>query len=485
MQLKNTSLLKSKSYINGQWIAAEDNKTFSVKNPFNNSHLANVSDVSQAQISYAIACAENAMKTWKAKSATERSIILKKWHQLQIENIDDLAMILTSEQGKPLTEAKGEINYGAAYVEWFAEEAKRAYGDIIPGHQQDKRILVLKQPVGVVGTITPWNFPNAMIARKIAPALAAGCTVVIKPSEITPLSALALAELAHQAGIPRGVLNVVTSNNAEMVGDEFTTNSIIKKISFTGSTKVGKILMKKSAKNLTKLSLELGGNAPFIVFEDADLDDAVSGAIAAKFRNTGQTCICANRIFVHETIHDAFVKRFTTEVQKLKTGNGLLPETQIGPLINVKAVKKVTTIVNDALQKGAKLITGGKSGNDGKNFFDTTVITNINASMKLMKEEIFGPVAPIIKFNTDDEVLKMANTTEYGLASYFYGNNLKRVWKVAEALEYGMVGINTGMISTPVAPFGGIKESGIGREGSKYGMDDYMILKYICFGDIQ
>lgn len=484
MQLKNTSLLKTKSYINGQWIAAEDNKTFSVKNPFNNSHLASVSDVSQAQISHAITCAENAMKTWKAKSATERSIILKKWYQLQIENADDLAIILTSEQGKPLTEAKGEINYGAAYVEWFAEEAKRAYGDIIPGHQQDKRILVLKQPVGVVGTITPWNFPNAMIARKVAPALAVGCTVVIKPSEITPLSALALAELAHEAGIPPGVLNVITSNNAEMVGDEFTTNSIVKKISFTGSTRVGKILMRKSANNLTKLSLELGGNAPFIVFEDADLDDAVFGAIAAKFRNTGQTCICANRIFVHETIHDAFVKRFTTEVQKLKTGNGLFPETQIGPLINEKAVKKVTAIVNDALQKGAKLITGGKSGNDGENFFDTTVITNINTSMKLMKEEIFGPVAPIIKFNTDDEVLKMANNTEYGLASYFYGNNLKRVWKVAEALEYGMVGINTGMISTPVAPFGGIKESGIGREGSKYGMDDYMTLKYICFGDM-
>lgn len=484
MKLKNTSLLKKEAYVNGQWVSGKNNKTFTVENPFDQSHLADVTDLDQEAISNAIDCAEKAMVSWKAKSATERSIILKKWHQLQIDNADDLAMILTLEQGKPLAEAKGEINYGAAYVEWFAEEAKRTYGDVIPGHQQDKRIIVLKQPIGVVCTITPWNFPNAMIARKVAPALAAGCTVVIKPSEITPLSALALAELADQAGIPPGVLNVVTSNDAIMVGNEFTSNSIVKKISFTGSTRVGKLLMEKSAGTLKKLSLELGGNAPFIVLDDADLDEAVSGAIAAKYRNAGQTCVCANRIFVQEDIYDAFVERFTIEVKKLKAGNGLDSNSQIGPLINKAAVNKVNSIVNDAIEKGAKLTTGGRFGSGGDNFFDATVITNINPSMKVMKEEIFGPVAPVIKFKTDEEVIAMANNTEYGLASYFYGNNLKRVWRIAEALEYGMVGINTGMISTPVAPFGGVKESGMGREGSKYGISDYMVIKYLCLGGI-
>ena len=484
MKLKNTSLLKKEAYVNGQWVSGKNNNTFTVENPFDQSHLADVTDLDQEAIANAIDCAEKAMVSWKAKSATERSIILKKWYQLQIDNVDDLAMILTLEQGKPLAEAKGEINYGAAYVEWFAEEAKRTYGDVIPGHQQDKRIIVLKQPIGVVCTITPWNFPNAMIARKVAPALAAGCTVVIKPSEITPLSALALAELAHQAGIPPGVLNVVTSNDAVMVGNEFTSNSIVKKISFTGSTRVGKLLMAKSAGTLKKLSLELGGNAPFIVLDDADLDEAVSGAIAAKYRNAGQTCVCANRIFVQEDIYDAFVERFTIEVKKLKAGNGLDSTSQIGPLINKAAVNKVNSIVNDAIEKGAKLTTGGSFGSVGDNFFDATVITNIDPSMKVMKEEIFGPVAPVIKFKTDKEVIAMANNTEYGLASYFYGNNLKRVWRIAEALEYGMVGINTGMISTPVAPFGGVKESGMGREGSKYGISDYMVIKYLCLGGI-
>ena len=482
MELKNNSLLKTKAYVNGLWISGKDNKTFLVENPFDQSHLANVADLDKESISNAISAAEKAMTGWKAKSANERSVILKRWYQLQVDNADDLAMILTLEQGKPLAEAKGEIDYGASYVEWFAEEAKRIYGDVIPGHQQDKRIIVIKQPIGVIATITPWNFPNAMIARKVAPALAAGCTVVIKPSEITPLSALALAELAHQAGVPPGVINVVTSNNAVMVGEEFTSNKIIKKISFTGSTRVGKLLMEKSANTLKKLSLELGGNAPFIVLNDADLNEAVTGAIAAKFRNNGQTCICPNRIFVQEEIYTSFIEMFTTEVKKLQVGNGLVNTNFIGPLINQNAVKKIASLVKDAIDKGAKLTTGGSFGGKGKNFFDTTVLTNIDNSMRIMQEEIFGPVAPIVKFKTDTEVIKLANNTEYGLASYFYGNNIKRVWKIAEALEYGMVGVNTSLISTPVAPFGGVKESGIGREGSKYGIEDYLTIKYICLG---
>jgi len=482
MELKNNSLLKTKAYVNGLWISGKDNKTFLVENPFDQSHLANVADLDKESISNAISAAEKAMTGWKAKSANERSVILKRWYQLQVDNADDLAMILTLEQGKPLAEAKGEIDYGASYVEWFAEEAKRIYGDVIPGHQQDKRIIVIKQPIGVIATITPWNFPNAMIARKVAPALAAGCTVVIKPSEITPLSALALAELAHQAGVPPGVINVVTSNNAVMVGEEFTSNKIIKKISFTGSTRVGKLLMEKSANTLKKLSLELGGNAPFIVLNDADLNEAVTGAIAAKFRNNGQTCICPNRIFVQEEIYTSFIEMFTTEVKKLQVGNGLVNTNFIGPLINQNAVKKIASLVKDAIDKGAKLTTGGSFGGKGKNFFDTTVLTNIDSSMRIMQEEIFGPVAPIVKFKTDTEVIKLANNTEYGLASYFYGNNIKRVWKIAEALEYGMVGVNTSLISTPVAPFGGVKESGIGREGSKYGIEDYLTIKYICLG---
>ena len=484
MNINNKSLLKTRAYINGQWVSGKNNSTFSVENPYNQSHLADVANLEQKAIANAIDCAEKAMVDWKAKSATERSNILKKWHQLQLENVDDLAMILTLEQGKPLAEAKGEINYGAAYVEWFAEEAKRIYGDVIPGHQQDKRIVVLKQPIGVVATITPWNFPNAMIARKVAPALAAGCTVVIKPSEVTPLSALALAELAHQAGIPPGVLNVVTSDNAVMVGDEFTSNSKVKKISFTGSTRVGKLLMEKASGSLKKLSLELGGNAPFIVLDDADLEEAVFGAIAAKYRNGGQTCVCANRIFAHEDIYDVFVEKFTAEVKKLNSGNGINANVQIGPLINSSAVNNMNSIIEDATKKGANITLGGSAGNGGTNFFDATVLTNVASNMRVMQEEIFGPIAPIIKFKTDEEVIALANNTEYGLASYFYGNNLKRVWRIAEALEYGMVGINTGMISTPVAPFGGVKESGMGREGSKYGIDDYTVIKYLCLGGI-
>jgi len=484
MNIQNKSLLHKESYINGKWVSSKNKETFVVVNPFDQSHLANVADLDRSAISEAINCAENALPAWKKKSATERSVLLKRWYQLQIDNLDDLGTILTLEQGKPLSEARGEIAYGASYVEWFAEEAKRAYGDVVPGHQADKRIIVLKQPIGVVTTITPWNFPNAMIARKVAPALAAGCTVIIKPSEITPLSALALAELADQAGIPPGVLNVVTSKDANMVGDEFTSNPKVKKISFTGSTRVGKLLMEKSAGTLKKLSLELGGNAPFIVLNDANLEDAVTGAIAAKYRNSGQTCICANRIFVQDDVYDEFVEKFTFEVKKLSSGNGLDANNQIGPLINEAAVKKVANLVKDATEKGAELTTGGSYGARGKNFFDTTVITNIDSTMLLMKDEIFGPVAPIIKFKTDDEAIELANNTEYGLASYFYGNDLKRVWRMAEALEYGMVGINTSLISTPVAPFGGIKESGMGREGSKYGLEDYLEIKYLCFGGI-
>ncbi|MFV0236930.1 MAG: NAD-dependent succinate-semialdehyde dehydrogenase [Flavobacteriales bacterium] len=484
MNIQNKRLLRKASYINGKWVTAEDRKTFAVKNPYDQSLITEATDLSRKEISSAIEHAQKALKEWQLKTAEERSVILKKWFQLQMDYIEDLATILTYEQGKPLAEAKGEIKYGAAYVEWFAEEAKRVYGDTIPGHQHDKRIIILKQPIGVVATITPWNFPNAMITRKVAPALAVGCTVVIKPSELTPLSALALAELADEAGIPPGVLNVVTSYDPVAVGEEFTSNPAIKKISFTGSTPVGKLLMKKSTDTLKKVSLELGGNAPFIVLNDADIDDAVSGAIAAKYRNAGQTCICANRIFVQEEVYDRFIKKFVSEAEKLNLGNGLNSNNQIGPLINEKAVKKVANLVQDAIDKGAQLKLGGTVSEKGGTFFNTTVLANINKTMDIMNQEIFGPVAPIIKFKTDDEVIELANNTEYGLASYFYGNNMKRVWKIAEALEYGMVGINTGLISTPVAPFGGIKESGIGREGSKYGIDDYLILKYICLGGI-
>lgn len=484
MNIQNKRLLRKASYINGKWVTAEDRKTFAVKNPYDQSLITEATDLSRKEISSAIEHAQKALKEWQLKTAEERSVILKKWFQLQMDYIEDLATILTYEQGKPLAEAKGEIKYGAAYVEWFAEEAKRVYGDTIPGHQHDKRIIILKQPIGVVATITPWNFPNAMITRKVAPALAVGCTVVIKPSELTPLSALALAELADEAGIPPGVLNVVTSYDPVAVGEEFTSNPAIKKISFTGSTLVGKLLMKKSTDTLKKVSLELGGNAPFIVLNDADIDDAVSGAIAAKYRNAGQTCICANRIFVQEEVYDRFIKKFVSEAEKLNLGNGLNSNNQIGPLINEKAVKKVANLVQDAIDKGAQLKLGGTVSEKGGTFFNTTVLANINKTMDIMNQEIFGPVAPIIKFKTDDEVIELANNTEYGLASYFYGNNMKRVWKIAEALEYGMVGINTGLISTPVAPFGGIKESGIGREGSKYGIDDYLILKYICLGGI-
>lgn len=465
------------AFIDGKWVGKE--QRFAVTNPFDGSVIAEVADCGRQETKLAIEAAQNAFGEWSKQSADFRSKILKKWYQLMVENADDLGVLLTTEQGKPLPEAIGEIKYGASFVEWFAEEARRMYGEVIPGHGRDKRITVIKQPVGAVGAITPWNFPNAMITRKVAPALAAGCTVVIKPSDLTPLSALALAALGEMAGFPPGVLNVITCKNPAEVGDELTTNPLVKKISFTGSTKIGKYLLEKSAAQVKRVSLELGGNAPFIVFDDADIDAAVEGCIDSKFRNAGQTCVCANRIFAQENIYDAFVEKLSAKIQSLKVGNGMEAGVVIGPMINEAAIQKNETLLADALEKGAKLKVGGqrKAGL----FFQPTLICDVAPSMKLFNEEIFGPVAPVFKFKTEAEVIQLANATNFGLASYFYGRDYARIWRVAEALEYGMVGINTGMISTTVAPFGGIKESGFGREGSKYGLDEFVNLKYMCW----
>jgi succinate-semialdehyde dehydrogenase/glutarate-semialdehyde dehydrogenase len=480
--LNNTKLFRQKAYINGEWIAAENGATYNIVNPYDHSVIAKVPDMGEAETRRGIIAANAAFPKWKAKTAGERSIILRRWYELQMEYLEDLAYILTMEQGKPINEARSEIRYGASFVEWFAEEGKRAYGDVIPAHGVDKRIIVIKQPIGVVAAITPWNFPNAMITRKVAPALAAGCTVIIKPAEDTPLSALALAELAAQAGFPPGVLNIVTTKNPVEVGHELTANPIVRKLSFTGSTQVGKLLMRQCADSVKKVSLELGGNAPFIVFEDADIDAAVAGAIASKYRNAGQTCVCANRIYVQSGIYDAFVEKLAKAVKLQKVGHGLNDDVTIGPLINKKALEKVEYLVANALEAGAKLVTGGKRHDLGGTFYEPTILANVNAKMSISQEEIFGPVAPVYRFETEDEVIRLANDTPYGLAAYFYGQNINRVWKVAEALEYGMVGINTGMISTPVAPFGGMKQSGIGREGSKYGLEEFMEVKYLCFG---
>ncbi len=484
MNLKNQRLLTGQSFINGQFINANKQKTFSVTNPYDGKHIIDVADCSASETQSAITKANEAFVSWRQLTGTERSTILRRWFELQMENIDDLAMILTVEQGKPLAEAKGEIRYGASFVEWFAEEAKRAYGDTIPGHQRDKRIVVIKQPIGVVAAITPWNFPSAMITRKVAPALAAGCTVVIKPSELTPLSANALAVLAQDAGFPSGVLNIVNTSTPEKVGKELTANPTVRKLSFTGSTEVGKILLRQCSDTVKKVSLELGGNAPFIVFDDADINEAVEGAIAAKYRNAGQTCVCANRMFVQDGIYEEFTQRFTKAVQQLIIGSGLEKGVVIGPLIEEKAVQSIEFVVADAIDKGANLLTGGNRKDKDSLFFQPTVLTDVTPDMKVFIQEIFGPVAPIFKFETDEVVIALANDTPYGLAAYFYGRDYARIWRVAEALEYGMVGINTGMLSTPVAPFGGIKESGFGREGSKYGMDDYLDMKYLCWGGI-
>lgn len=480
MKLTNPNLLKSDVYLKGHWIATD--RRFSVINPATGEHVADVTDAGIAETNAAIKAAEDAFPSWKKRPAGDRARLLRTWYDLILENLEDLALLLTTEQGKPLAEAKGEILYGASFIEWFSEEARRAYGDVIPGHTQDKRITVVKEPVGVVAAITPWNFPNAMITRKVAPALAAGCTVVLKPAEDTPLSALALAFLAEQAGIPPGVFNVLPTSRPQEVGKVLTDSPVVRKLSFTGSTEVGKLLMKQCSGTLKKMSLELGGNAPFIVFDDADIPGAVAGAMRAKFRNAGQTCVCANRLFVHAPVYDEFVKAMREEIEVLSVGNGTKPEMEIGPLINEAGLHKVEAIVADATEKGARVLTGGSRHPAGDLFYEPTVITEVDASMRIASEEIFGPVAPIFRFETEEEVIQLANDTPFGLAAYFYGRDISRCWRVAEALEYGMVGINTGMVSTAVAPFGGVKESGFGREGSRYGMDEYMTLKYMCWG---
>jgi succinate-semialdehyde dehydrogenase / glutarate-semialdehyde dehydrogenase len=480
MTLKDSTLLHHQAYINGQWTNADSGKTFIVNNPASGEELARVADLGADETTRAIDAANAAFPDWAAKTPTVRAGILRKWHDLIMENADDLGLLMTLEQGKPLPEAKGEVRYGASFIEWFAEEGKRAYGDVIPPHMPGVRLLVIKQPVGVVGAITPWNFPNAMITRKVAPALAAGCTVVIKPSEETPLSALALAELAERAGFPAGVFNVVTGVDAATIGQTLTSSPIVRKISFTGSTAVGKLLMRQAADTVKKISLELGGNAPFIVFDDADLDEAVKGAIVSKYRNAGQTCVCANRIFVQSGVYDAFLEKFTAAVNNQKVGSGLEQGVHIGPLINRKALDKVKRLVADATGKGARIVTGGQAMEG--TFYEATVIADVKTDMSIMHEEIFGPVAPVIRFDLEEEVIKMANDTPYGLAAYFYGRDIGRIFRVSEALEYGMVGVNTGLVATTVAPFGGVKESGIGREGSKYGLDEFMEVKYVCIG---
>ncbi len=481
MQLKNSGLFKQQVFIDGQWLEAEQNKSFAVINPATGETIAHVPSVSEQQVVKAVEAADQALQSWKQTTAKERSILLKKWYQLMIEHQEDLAIILSMEQGKPMTESRGEILYGASFIEWFAEEAKRTYGDVIPHDKQGRRLLVIRQPVGVVAAITPWNFPNAMITRKVGPALAAGCTVVIKPASETPLSALALMVLAEQAGIPKGVINVVTGSSRE-IGGVLSTHPVVKKVSFTGSTQVGKLLMEQCSSTMKKISMELGGNAPLIVFEDADLERAVKGAMASKFRNSGQTCVCSNRILVHANIYDQFIKKLTAAVQKLKVAPAFEEGAEQGPLINEKAVEKIEQHIADAVAKGAKVLVGGKPHALGQTFFEPTVLSDVTPDMLVAKEETFAPLAPVFKFSTDEEAIQMANDTEFGLASYIYTESLSRAWKVGEALEYGMVGINEGLISTEVAPFGGIKESGTGREGSKYGIEDYLQIKYMCMG---
>jgi len=482
-RLQDKSLVTDKGYIGGVWLGqAQDGTRFDVTNPADGQVLANLPDFGRAETARAIDAAYKAQRDWAAKTAKERASILRKIHDLMIANADDLATILTMEMGKPLNEAKGEILYGASFIEWFAEEAKRVYGDTIPAHQTDKRIIVLKQPIGVVGAITPWNFPNAMLARKFAPALAAGCAMVAKPAAQTPLSTLAIAILSERAGLPAGLLNVILSTKSSDIGKEMTENSKVRKLTFTGSTQVGRTLMRQGAEQIMKMGLELGGNAPFIVFDDADLDKAVEGAIISKYRNNGQTCVCANRLYVHDSIYDAFSEKLTARVKQMKTGNGLDVGVDLGPLIDAAALAKVQEHINDALALGAEVKTGGKACDLGGLFFEPTVLTGITKEMKVMREETFGPVAPLIRFCDEAQVIEMANDTEFGLASYFYARDLAKVFRVAEALEYGMVGINTGLISTEVAPFGGIKQSGLGREGSKYGIDDFIELKYLCLG---
>jgi succinate-semialdehyde dehydrogenase/glutarate-semialdehyde dehydrogenase len=482
--LKDPTLLRQQCYVDGAWIDADSGGTVAVTNPATGEVIGTVPKLGVAETRRAIEAAAAAFPAWAAKTAKERSTILRRWNDLMLANADDLAVLMTAEQGKPLAESRGEIGYAASFIEWFAEEAKRVYGDIIPGHQPDKRILVMRQPIGVVAAITPWNFPAAMITRKAGPALAAGCTFVCKPAMQTPYSALAMAELAHRAGVPKGVFSVVTGKASE-IGGEMTSNPIVRKLTFTGSTEIGKTLAAQCTGTLKKVSLELGGNAPFIVFDDADLDAAVQGAIASKYRNTGQTCVCANRLLVQEGVYDAFVAKLVDAVRKLRVGDGLKGATEQGPLIDEKAVAKVEEHVADALAKGGTLALGGKRHSLGGTYFEPTIITHVTPAMMVAREETFGPVAPIFAFKDEKQAIRMSNDTEFGLASYFYTRDLARAFRVAEGLEYGIVGLNTGIISTEVAPFGGVKESGSGREGSKYGILDYTELKYLCIGGIE
>jgi succinate-semialdehyde dehydrogenase/glutarate-semialdehyde dehydrogenase len=483
MQLKDPALLRKEAFVDGAWIGADSGKRFTVTNPANGSLVADVPDLGAAETKRAIAAANAAYPAWRAKSGKERAGVLRAWFNLLMANADDLARIMVTEQGKPLAEAKGEVAYGASFIEWFAEEAKRVYGDAIPTVWGDKRLFALKEPIGVCAAITPWNFPIAMITRKIAPALAAGCTVVAKPAEQTPLSALAIAALAERAGLPKGVLNIVTGD-AVAVGGELTSNPVVRKLSFTGSTEIGKLLMRQCAGTVKKISLELGGNAPFIVFDDADLDAAVDGAIASKYRNTGQTCVCANRFLIQDGIYDEFTARLAQAVSALKVGDGFTPGVAQGPLIDKQALDKVEQHVADAKVKGARVVIGGKRHALGGTFYEPTVLAEATSAMRLAREETFGPVSPLFRFKADADAIQLANDTEFGLASYFYSRDNRRIWRAAERLEYGMVGVNTGIISTEVAPFGGMKESGIGREGSKYGIEEYVEVKYVALGGL-
>ncbi|TCU19961.1 NADP-dependent succinate-semialdehyde dehydrogenase [Rhizobium sullae] len=483
MQINDPALFRQAALVGTNWIEADPSNAIEVTNPATGEVIGRVPKLGAAETREAIVAAERAQKEWSARTAKERSTILRKWFELMMANQDDLGRILTMEQGKPLAEAKGEIAYGASFIEWFAEEARRVYGDIIPGHQTDKRILVLKQPIGVVAAITPWNFPNAMITRKAGPALAAGCAMVLKPASQTPFSAIALAVLAERAGLPLGLFSVLTGSARE-IGGELTASPIVRKLTFTGSTEIGIELYRQSAPTIKKLGLELGGNAPFIVFDDADLDAAVEGALIAKFRNNGQTCVCANRIYVQEGVYDAFATKLAAAVGKLKTGNGLDEGVTLGPLIDDAALSKVEEHVSDALAKGARLIQGGQRHKLGGTFFEATVLADVSSEMAVAREETFGPLAPLFRFKDENDVIAQANDTEFGLASYFYAKDLARVFRVAEALEYGMVGVNTGLISTAEAPFGGVKLSGLGREGSKYGIEDFIEIKYVCLGGI-
>ncbi len=483
-KLKNPSLFRQQAYVNGAWCDASGGGVVAVSDPATGRVIGTVPDMGAADTRQAIELAEAAWDGWRSRTGKERAAVLRRWFDLMMANSDDLAAIMTAEQGKPLAEAKGEIAYGASFIEWFAEEAKRSYGDVIPHHQDGKRIIVIRQPVGVVAAITPWNFPNAMITRKAGPALAAGCPIVIKPAKLTPFSALAMGELATRAGIPAGVFNVVTGVNSAEIGHEMTTSPIVRKVTFTGSTGIGKILMQQSASTVKKISLELGGNAPLIIFDDADLDAAVDGAIACKFRNAGQTCVCANRVFVQDGIYDAFARKFADAVSAMKMGNGFDEGVLIGPMIEPAAVDKAEEHVQDAVAKGAAVAVGGGRSDIGTLFYTPTVLTDATSDMAIFREETFGPVAPLFRFKDEADVIAMANDTEFGLASYFYARDLGRVWRVAEALEYGMVAVNEGILSTEVAPFGGVKESGLGREGSRYGLDEYLELKYILMGGL-